>query len=200
MLKPLARRRFVLVVAVAGVAIVVAAVAALLANDGGGPEEAKAAEVQLLENGEPLGLFAPQEAVARAAQIVDFEIVVPQELPDTSLRLGQVNAWTNPVGGQPTRVYSALVYFRGREFAAKAPVVTIAQFPEPGLLPPDVSDKTTVISVGASKVYVEPGDTRGPALTFGLVVIGSGHPHFNITSQGIPLKDLLDLASALTGN
>ena len=63
-----------------------------------------------------------------------------------------------------------------------------------------LSDTTMVVSVGASKVYVEPGDGRGPALTFGLVVIGDGHPDFNITSQGIPLKDLLELASALTGN
>ncbi len=198
MVKRITRRRLVFSIAVA-VAIIVGAAAAFWANDGG-PDEAKAGEVHLLENGEPVGLFAPQDAVARAGQIVDFEIVVPQELPDTSLRLGQVNAWTNPVGGRPTLVYSALVYFRGSEFATNAPVLTVAQFPDPGLIAPDVSDRTTVVSIGSSKVYVEPGAGGSPALTFGLIVIGDGHPDFNITSQGIPLKDLLELAGALTGN
>lgn len=192
-------RRLVVFVVV-GVAIIAGAAAAFWTNDGGGPEEAKAGEVQLFENGKPVGLLTSQDAVARAAQIVDFDVVVPQQLPDTSLRLGQVNAWTNPVGGRPTLVYSALVYFRGSEFAAKAPVLTIAQFAEPGLIPPDMSDNTTVALVGSSKVYVEPGDSRGPGLTFGLVVIGDGHPDFNITSQGIALKDLLEMVRVLTSN
>lgn len=199
MVKHITRRRLAFFAAV-GVAITVGVVAAFLANDGGGPDEAKAGEVHLLHNGEPVGLFAPGEAVTRAGQLVNFEIIVPQELPDTSLRLGQVNAWTNPVAGRPTLVYSALVYFRGSEFDAAEPVLTIAQFPEPGLIAPDLTDKTTVVLTGSSKVYVEPGAGGSPALTFGLVVIGDGHPHFNITSQGIALADLLELATALTGN
>jgi hypothetical protein len=163
----------------------------------GGPSGAEAPEVRFAtdESSEQIrlvGTFPAVEAIERAKEIVDFDILVPDTLPHDELRLRQVVAAINALFGRPSLVYSELSYYSGPEYESGSPALVIRQF-APGRManPPEGQEEVRVLTIGSSKVYA----TGQGAVT--MTVIGEEHPTFSITFSSVPEDDVLAMIRSL---